>query len=136
MIKLFMDKFYVVFFSGFFSGLIFSILISLFFIFHIRRVSPQPRSVAKVVVIFIIFSFSSLILGPLFSSIYSFLFLPFLGEKAFFIYFLVVFLGISILSNLIVILKKLRDLKIIIILNLLSGVIFSLLPPIFYKFLK
>ncbi len=128
--KLVMGKFYVIFFSGLLSGLVFSIFISFFFLISIRKVKPEPRKVAKVVVVFLIFLVSSFVLGPIFSTIYGFFFYERLG---FYIYFAVVFTGIGILSNLIAIVKKIKDLKIIIFLNLISGLIFATLPPLFFN---
>ena len=121
---------------GMFSGFLFGCLIGWAMFSSFRKMDDPPTRTAQVISIIAVTAFTTLIIGPMFSFVYKHLFVRLFHGKAFWIYSLLNTLVLGVFMNVYACWRKLKDITVIIILNIGGAIVLGWIIPILYCVLR
>jgi len=115
------------------AGLLFGGLVSWGFLRTAARLDTPPSSLARSITVLLILAFTALLIGPLFSFTFQFLFWRYFGQESFWLYGLIVTIIMGLAANLYAWSSRLRDLRTVIIINLGGACLLGWLIPLLHE---
>lgn len=117
---------------GAITGLLFGALVGWGFLKTAHRLSDPPSPMARGITTALILAFNALLVGPLFSFTYQFLFLRYFGQESFWLYGLLITAIMGLAANLYAWSSQVRDLRTVFTINLGGTCLLGWLIPLLF----
>ncbi|HOB53844.1 MAG TPA: hypothetical protein PK176_13870 [Acidobacteriota bacterium] len=136
MIKAILSQLLLLLIVGLPTGFLLGVLMSWGFLKTSRRMDDPPSRLAQTMTVLLTLVLATALVGPLFSLTYSILFFRLFGYHAVWIYGMLVSLVLAVAMNLYAHYRRMRDLPVIVRMNLGAAFILGWLIPLLHFLFK